>query len=103
MAGTRFEGGDRRIGHQLDVRPVDLGGVLGEDDRAVHLRQLVEERGRVVDIELDSARIQERQLVAVAYADESACMRVQDVLDHAVQVRPRELRVRQEQRRDPVD
>ena len=37
----------------------DLRAVGGEDDRAVHLRQLVEQRGRVVDVELDAAREEE--------------------------------------------
>ena len=51
---ARFERQDRGIGHQLHVCPTDLGRVRVEDDRAVHLRHLVQQRGCVVDVELDS-------------------------------------------------
>ena len=44
VAGARLVREDRRIGHQLDVGHRDLRRVRVEDDRAVHLRHLVEER-----------------------------------------------------------
>ena len=47
---------DRGVGRELDVRPHDLGRVLGQRDRAVHLRELVEDRRRVLDVELDASR-----------------------------------------------
>ena len=71
MAGAGLQREDRRVRHQLDVGPEDLRRVRGEDDRAVHLRQLVQQRGRVVDVELDAARVEEGQLVAVADADQA--------------------------------
>jgi hypothetical protein len=52
---------------------VDLGAVGGEDDRAVHLRQLVEERRGVVHIELDPSREQEGELLGLANADQGPC------------------------------
>jgi hypothetical protein len=81
MPGAGLERHDRRVRHQLDVGPVDLRPVRREDDRAVHLRELEEERGRVVDVELEAARIEEGQLVAVAYADEAARPRLDDAVD----------------------
>ena len=66
MARARLERQDRGIGRELHVCVRDLGRVRAQHDRAVHLRQLVQERGRVVEIELDPAREQERQLLRVA-------------------------------------
>jgi hypothetical protein len=72
VAGAGLEREDRGIRHQLHVRPEDLGGVGGEDDRPVHLRQLVEQRGGVVDLELDPAGEQERELLGLPNADQAA-------------------------------
>ncbi len=72
---------DRRIGHQLHVRHRDLRGVRVEDDRPVHLRDLVEERGGVVDVELDPAGVQEAEVLGLADHDQTARARMQDALD----------------------
>src|SRR5436853_527122 len=66
VPGAGLERHDRRVRHQLHVGPADLRAVRVEDDRPVHLRDLVEQRGRVVDVELDPAGVEEGQLVAVA-------------------------------------
>src|SRR3954453_24076316 len=81
VAGARLERHDRRVGHQLDVGPADLRAVGAQDDRAVHLRHLVEQGGRVVDVELDPARVEERELVAVADREQGAGARVEDVVE----------------------
>ena len=86
---ARLQREDRRVGRQLDVGVRDLGRVRAEHDRAVHLRQLVEERRRVVELELDPAREQERELVGVADHDQPAGVGVQDVVDPLAQRRSR--------------
>ena len=63
----------------------DLRRVRVEDDRAVHLRHLVEERRRVVDLELDAAGEQEAQVLRLADHDQPAGARVQDVVDALAQ------------------
>ena len=81
VAGARLVREDRRVGHQLDVRHRDLRGVRVEDDRAVHLRDLVKERRRVVDLELDAAGVQEAEVFRLADHDQAARAGVQDALD----------------------
>ena len=88
VAGAGLVREDRRVRHQLDVGHRDLGRVGVEDDRAVHLGHLVEERGGVVDVELDAARVQEAQLLGVADHDQPAGARVQDVVDALAQRGP---------------
>jgi hypothetical protein len=78
-AGLRAE--DRRVRHQLRVRPGDLRPELVEDDRAVHLGQLVEHRRRVVHVQLDAAGEQEGELVGVADDEQAARPRIHDVVD----------------------
>ena len=81
VPGAGLERQDRGIRHQLDVRPADLGGVLREHDRAVHLGHLVEQRGRVVHVDLDPARVQEREVVVAPDDDQRTRPGVQDVID----------------------
>ena len=85
VPGPRLRAEDRRVGHQLDVGPGDLGRFVVEHDRAVHLRHLVEHRRRVVDVELDPAREQEGDVVEVADDDQAAGPRVDDVVDPLAQ------------------
>jgi hypothetical protein len=88
MAGAGLQREDRRVRRQLDVGHRDLGGVGVEDDAAVHLGHLVEQRGRVVDVELDAAGEQEAQLVVVADHEQAARVRVQDVVEALAEGRP---------------
>ena len=81
VAGAGLVREDRRVRHQLDVGHRDLRRVRVEDDRAVHLRHLVEERRRVVDLELDPAGVQEAEILGLADHDQAARARVQDALD----------------------
>ena len=83
-------GEDRRVRHQLDVGPGDLGRLAVEHDRAVHLRHLVEHRRRVVDVELDPAGEQVRDVVGVADDDQPAGTGVDDVVDSLAQSAARE-------------
>ncbi len=77
----RLRGVDRRVRHQLDVRPGDLPRLRIEDDRAVHLRHLVDQPRRVVDVELEAAAEQEGDLLRLADDDQSARRGVDDVVD----------------------
>ena len=81
MAGARLERQDRGIGHQLYVRPQQLRPVGTQDDGAVHLGQLVQQGRRVVDVDLEPARVEERQVIVVADGDQRARARVKDVVD----------------------
>ena len=81
MAGARFERQDRRVGHELDVRHRDLRRVGVQGDGAVHLRDLVDERRRVVDFQLDPAGEEEAQLLGVGDDDQAARVGVKDVVD----------------------
>ena len=72
---------DRRIRHELDVRPRELRQRGVDDDRAVHLRQLVQELRPERRVEPDPARVQEGELVRVADDDERALVRADDVVD----------------------
>jgi hypothetical protein len=60
---------------------VDLRAVGAEDDRAVHLRQLEEQGGRVVDVELEAAGVEKRQLLVVPDADQTARASLHDAVD----------------------
>ena len=87
VAGPGLHREDRRVGHQLDVRPADLLGARVEHDRTVHLRHLVEQRRRVVDVELDPAAEQERDLLGLGDQDQPAGARVDDAVDPLAQRR----------------
>ena len=89
MAGAGLQREDRRVRGELDVGVDDLRRVGAQQDRAVHLRQLVEERRRVVELDLDAAGEQERQLLHLADHDQAAGPRVEDVVDPLAQRRPR--------------
>ena len=78
-AGLRRE--NRRVGHQLHVAPGDLRRVGVQRDRAVHLRELVDQRRRVVDVQPDAAGEQERELVGIADDDQAAGAGMDDVVD----------------------
>ena len=89
MARPGLDRQDRRVGHQLDVRHRDLRRVRVQRDRPVHLGELVEHARRVVDLELDPARAEERQLVDLADHKQPAAARLDDVIDPLAQRRPR--------------
>ena len=80
VPGAGLQRQDRRIRHQLGVGPEDLGAVRAEDDRAVHLGELVEQRRGVIDVELDPAREQKAQLLRLADADQGARLGLNDVV-----------------------
>ena len=52
-----------------------------DDDRAVHLRELVEELRPERRVEPDAAGVEERELVRVADHDQRALVRADDVVD----------------------
>ena len=81
VAGARLVGRDRRVRHQLDVRPREPLDRLVDDDRAVHLRELVEELRPERRVEPDAAGVEERELVRVADDDEGALVRADHVVD----------------------
>src|ERR1700740_684223 len=81
MPGAGLVREDRGVRHQLHVCHRDLGGVGVEDDRAVHLCHLVEERGRIVDVQLDPAGVEKAEVVGLADHDEAARVSVQDAVE----------------------
>ena len=81
VSGAGLVGRDRRVRHELDVRPREPLDRLVDDDRAVHLRELVEELRPERRVELDAAGVEERELVRVADHDQRALVRADDVVD----------------------
>jgi hypothetical protein len=51
VPGSGFDRWDRGIGCELDIRPENPGGIVIEDDGAVHLAQFAEPGGRELDVE----------------------------------------------------
>ena len=79
---------DRRIRHQLNIGLSNLGDCGVDDDRAVHLRQLVEQlRGEGL-VEPNSAGEHERQLRGLPDHDQGAFPGTDDVVDPLSQRRP---------------
>jgi hypothetical protein len=70
VARAGLVGRDRRVGHELHVCPREPLDRLVDDDRAVHLGQLVKELWPERRVELDAAGVEERELVRVAHDDE---------------------------------
>ena len=101
MARTGLTRRDRRVRHELHVRVGELRELGIDDDRAVHLRELVEELRRKREIELHAARVQERKLPGISDHDQRALVRANDVIDRLPEVRtgsdllqrPEELRI----------
>ena len=88
MAGPGLLRGDRRIRHQLYVgpgEPLDRGV---DDDRPVHLGQLVEQLRTEGRIEPDAAAVQERELSGVAEHDQRALVGANHVVDGLPERRP---------------
>ena len=86
MARARLARGDRGVGHQLDIRPGELADLRVDDDRAVHLRELVEELRAEGRVEPDPPGVEEREPGRVAYDDQRALVRTDHVVDRGAQV-----------------
>ena len=81
VAGARLVRRDRGIGHELDVRPREPLDRGVDDDRAVHLRELVEELRPERRVEPDAAGVEERELLRIADHDQRALARADHVVD----------------------
>ena len=81
MAGSRLLRRDRRIGHELNVRVGDLRELVVDDDRAVHLRELVQMLRREGQVEPDAARVEKGERGRIADHDQCALVRADDVVD----------------------
>ncbi len=66
VPGARLRGGDRRVGHQLDVRVDEPAQVGVDDDRAVHLGQLVQPLSREGKVETHAAREEKGEVRGLA-------------------------------------
>ena len=86
MPRAGLVGGDRRVRHQLDVCVGDLRQLVVDDDRAVHLRELVQVLRRERQIEANAPGVEERECVGVADHDQRALVRADDVVDALAQV-----------------
>ena len=86
MTSARLVRRNRRVGHQLHVRVGELRQRRVDDDRPVHLRQLVEELRRKRDVEPDPAGEEKRELVRIADHDQRALARADDVVDALTQL-----------------
>ena len=86
VPGAGLGRGDRRVRHQLHVRVGELRNRRVDDDRPVHLGQLVEQLRRERQVEPHAAREQERELLRVADHDQRALARADDVVDRLPQL-----------------
>jgi len=80
---------DRRVGHQLHVRVRDLRQRRRDDDRSVHLRELVEELRREGLVEPHPTGEEKRELTGIADHDQRAFARADHVVDRLAELRPR--------------
>ena len=78
---------DRRVGHQLDARPQDLGDVLVDDDAAVELAQLAQPRRGELDVQHETAGAHRLDGLVPAEHDESAGVAAEDPLEAVTQRR----------------
>ena len=69
------------VGHQVDVGPGDAAGVGGQDDGAVHLRQLGQALRAVGGVEQEAARADVQHLGPVADDDERAHAGLEDAVE----------------------
>ena len=72
VPGARLRGGDGGLGHQVHVGPGDAGGVAGQDDGPVHLRQLGEALRAELGVEQEAARADGQHARAVSHHDQGA-------------------------------
>ena len=89
VAGAGLRGGDVRVRHQVDVGAGDPAGVGGEDDGAVHLRQLREALRAERGVEQEAARADVQHLGPVAHHDQAAHLRLEDAVEPRTQRRAR--------------
>ena len=85
VAGAGLAGRDGRVGHQVDVGPGDAAGVGGEDDGAVHLRQLGQALRAEGGVEQEATGADVQHLGTVAHHDERTHAGLQDAIDALAQ------------------
>ena len=73
------------FGHEVHVGPGDAAGVAGEDDGAVHLRQLRQALRAEGGVEQEPARADVEHFGPVADDDERAHARLQDAVEALAQ------------------
>ena len=81
VTGSGLVGRNVRVGHEMDVRSRHAGAVGGEDDRAIHLRQLGQPLGRELGVEEEAARADIEDLGPIADDDERPHLRLQNAVD----------------------
>ncbi len=89
VAGAGLGGWDRRVGHEMDVRPRDARSIGGDDDRAVHLRQLGQALRAELRIEQEPSRADGEDPRVVAEDDERTTLRPEDAIEPVTQRLPR--------------
>ena len=87
VPGAGLRGGDVRVRHQVHVGAGDAAGVAGQDDGAVHLRQLREALRAEGGVEQEPAGADVQHLGAVADHDQPAHLRLEDAVEPRTQRR----------------
>ena len=85
VPGTGLLGGDVGVGHQVHVRPGDVGRIRGQHDGAVGLGQLRESLGREGGVHEESARGDVEHLRAVTDHDECTHSCLEDAVQPLAQ------------------
>ena len=81
VAGAGLGRGHVRVRHEVDVGPGDAAGVGGQDDGAVHLRQLGQPLRAAHGVEQEATRADVEHLGPVADHDQRAHARLQDAVE----------------------
>ena len=76
-----------RVGHEVHVGPGDPAAVVGDDDRAVHLRQLRQPLRAERGVDEESARADRQHLGIVAEHEQRAGLGANDTVDAVAQRR----------------
>ena len=89
VAGARLAGRHGRIGHQVHVGPGDAPAVGGDDDRAVHLRQLGEPLRAVRRVDQEATGADGQHVGPVVEHQQGTCLGPHDPVDAVAKRRPR--------------
>ena len=89
VAGAGLGRGHVRVRHEVHVGPGDAAGVGGEDDGAVHLRQLRQPLRAERGVEQEAARADVEHVGTVAHDDQGAHAGLQDAVEAGAQRRAR--------------
>ena len=85
VARAGLAGGNRRVGHEVDVGAGDAAAVGRDDDRAVHLRQFGETLGAERGVDEEAAGADREHVGLVVQDEQCAGLGAHDAIDAVTQ------------------